>query len=254
VIDLHEVAAEYAAVPIAAPTPVSVIVARGRQLRARRRRRVVGTVVLIAAVPTLALATIRTHRESSVKVIAPSPITRTGPPPTRTSPTTTHGGKGPTPSYWDAASPPVWTSTGAADPALINALAAELPASYHLHSSDSSIDQTGHHFEEAIFTDQLSSVASASVFDVSPPGASFEQMLTTTPSPSGTGGGYVPSGTPGVYMQKSNNSRSSGVIAKLTGHRALIVSSSISLAHYGTTHPLSISFLVRAAADLAAKL
>jgi hypothetical protein len=249
VIDLHEVAAEYVAVPIVAPTPVSVIVARGRQLRARRRRRVVGAVVLIAAVPTLAIATIRTHRESSVKVIAPSPITRTGPPPTRTtrpSPPTT--GAGPiTP-------PPVVTPTGAADPVLINALAAELPPSYHLHSSDSSIDQTGHHFEEAIFTDQLSSVASASVLDISPPGASFEQMLSTTPSPSGTRGGYVPSGTPGVYVQKSNNSFSSGVITKLTGHRALIVNSSISLAHHGTTHPLSISFLVRAATDLAAKL
>jgi hypothetical protein len=55
-------------------------------------------------------------------------------------------------------------------------------------------------------------------------------------------------------VQKSNNSFSSGVIAKLTGHRALIVSSSISLAHYGTTHPLSTTFLVHAAADLAAKL
>ncbi|HEY5170658.1 MAG TPA: hypothetical protein VIK54_02915 [Acidimicrobiia bacterium] len=73
--DLHEVAAEYAAVAIVAATPARVIVARGRRLRARRRRRrVIGTVVLIAAVPTVALATIRAHRESSVKVIAPPPM------------------------------------------------------------------------------------------------------------------------------------------------------------------------------------
>jgi hypothetical protein len=245
VIDLHEVAAEYVAVPIVAPTPAGVIVARGRQLRARRRRRAVGTLVLIAAVPTLALATIRTHRESSVNVIAPSPITGTGI--TRPSPPTT--GAGPV-------TPRVLTPTGPADPALINALAAELPDGYHLHSSDSSIDEAGQHFQEAIFTDQLSSVARASVFDISPRGESFEQMLSTLgASPSGRLlNGYVPSGTPGVYVSTRNNSSGSGVIAKLTGHRALIVSSSISLAHHGTTHPLSTTFLVHAAADLTAKL
>jgi hypothetical protein len=76
VIDLHEVAAEYVAVPVVAPTPANVIVARGRQLRARRRRRLVATLVLIAAVPTLAIATMRSN-ESSVHVIAPSPAPST---------------------------------------------------------------------------------------------------------------------------------------------------------------------------------
>jgi hypothetical protein len=75
VIDLHEIAAEYVAVPVVAPTPTNVIVARGRQLRARRRRRLVATLLLIAVVPGVAIATIRTHRESSVHVYAPSPTT-----------------------------------------------------------------------------------------------------------------------------------------------------------------------------------
>jgi hypothetical protein len=244
VIDLHEVAAEYVAVPIVAPTPASVIVARGRQLRARRRRRVVGALVLIASVPTLALATIRSDRESSVNVMAPSLIIGTG--------TRTTTGAGPV-------TPRVLNPSGSADPALINAFAAELPDGYHLHSSDSSIDETGQHFEEAIFTDQLASVAAASVFDISPRGASFEEMLSTLgASPSGRLlDGYVPSGTPGVYVLTRNNSsgsKVSGVIAKLTDHRALVISSSISLAHYGTPYPLSTTFLVHAAADLAAKL
>jgi hypothetical protein len=246
VIDLQEAGAEYAAIPIVAPTPARVILARGRQLRTRRRRRAAGAIVLIASIPTLALATIRTHRESSVNVIAPPPIT--------TVPPLTQQSRATPPTTAESVTPPVITPTGPADPALVNALAAELPHSFHLHSSDSSIDQTGHHFEEAIFTDELSTVARASVFDISPPGASFEQMLSTVRTPSGTAGGYVPSGTPGVYTQRGNNSFGSGVIAKLARHRVLTVISSISLAHYGAAHPLSTTFLVHAAADLAAKL
>ena len=97
--DLHEVAAEYAAVAIVAATPARVIVARGRRLRARRRRRrVIGTVVLIAAVPTVALATIRAHRESSVKVIAPPPMALL-PLPSR-SPTTTANQGHVDPAVW----------------------------------------------------------------------------------------------------------------------------------------------------------
>lgn len=120
--DLHEVASEYAAVPVVAPTPASVIVARGRQLRARRRRRrIISAVVLIATVPTVALATVRAQRESSVKVIAPSPITVL-PAPSR-SPTTTANRDGGYPAVWFIRPGPDVTSASESFTALVTRLA-----------------------------------------------------------------------------------------------------------------------------------
>jgi hypothetical protein len=141
-------------------------------------------------------------------------------------------------------SPTTLKTTGPADPSLISALAGELPRGYRLHSSDAASRGNGLHFEEAIFVDRFGNVASASVFDIGP-GESFARVVSRL--------GGAASGTPGIYLRTSTRFNSE-VVAKLRANRVLTLSSSISRAHEPNAGPFSNAFLVRAAAELAAKL
>lgn len=141
-------------------------------------------------------------------------------------------------------SPTTLASTGPADPRLINALASELPDGYRLQSSAEATRGNGLHFEEAIFADASGHVASATVFDLAP-GESFDQFVA--------GVSVTASRAPGIYLAKRTTFNSE-VVAKLRANRVLTLSSSVRGVHEPNARPFSESFLLHAAANLAARV